>query len=390
MFVRDRNGAVSLQEERMSIKPCRPKWPGTITGRERFNNQMHYRPVDRCFNMEFGYWDENFRKWPMFVENGITNNEEADIFFSFDKVGRVSGRTWLSPPFEQRIVDETDSTNIIINPDGLLAEVPKDAHDTIPHFIKASVVTPDDWKRVKEERFRRDDPARKLDVEALKKKHPADRDYPLWVGCASMIGKVRDLLTMEGLVYAIHDYPDMVEDIVETCCVLVEDFLDQVLGEIEFDCAGGWEDICCKNGPLVPMDFFKNVVTPRYKRISAKLRAVGIDLWFTDCDGDVRAIMPYLMEGGINCLFPFEVNSCAHPGELLDQYGKDLRIMGGVDKMQLGAGREAIKTYMESLVPYVERGGYIPFCDHRCPPNVDPDDYLYYLDLKEQMFGMKD
>jgi uroporphyrinogen decarboxylase len=63
--------------------------------------------------------------------------------------------------------------------------------------------------------------------------------------------------------------------------------------------------------------------------------------------------------------------------------------MGGVDKIQLGSGRAAIKAYMDTLAPLVERGGYIPFCDHRCPPNVDPDDYLYYLDLKEQMFGMK-
>ena len=95
-----------------------------------------------------------------------------------------------------------------------------------------------------------------------------------------------------------------------------------------------------------------------------------------------------MMAGGINCLFPFEVNSCTHPAELLQQYGHDLRIMGGLDKMALGAGREAIKAYMETLVPLVERGGYIPFCDHRCPPNVKPDDYLYYLDLKEEMFGM--
>jgi uroporphyrinogen decarboxylase len=56
----------------------------------------------------------------------------------------------------------------------------------------------------------------------------------------------------------------------------------------------------------------------------------------------------------------------------------------------MGKGREAIKAYMETLGPLVERGGYIPFCDHRCPPNVDPDDYLYYLDLKEEMFGQID
>ena len=44
----------------MDIKPCRPKWKGTMTDRERFVNQMNYKPFDRCFNMEFGYWDENF------------------------------------------------------------------------------------------------------------------------------------------------------------------------------------------------------------------------------------------------------------------------------------------------------------------------------------------
>mgnify|MGYP007066316780 CR=1 FL=1 len=60
-----------------------------------------------------------------------------------------------------------------------------------------------------------------------------------------------------------------------------------------------------------------------------------------------------------------------------------------MDKLALGAGKDAIKKYMESIAPYVERGGFIPFCDHRCPPNVDPMDYIYYLDLKEEMFGMK-
>ena len=59
-----------------------------------------------------------------------------------------------------------------MNGDGLMAEVPLDGHDTIPHYIKASVVTPEDWKRAKEERFRRDDPVRRVDVEAIRRHHP--------------------------------------------------------------------------------------------------------------------------------------------------------------------------------------------------------------------------
>ncbi len=371
-----------------TITPCRPRWKGTMTDRERFNNQMHYRPVDRCFNMEFGYWEENYQQWPIFTENGITNEAEANQFFNFDRIGVVSGVIWMNPPFPHEVVGETETTRIIRNGDGLLAEVPKDGHDTIPHYIKASIVTPDDWKRAKEERFRRDDPARRVDVEALKRAYPPDRDYPLGVHCGSMIGVIRNMLTFEGLAYATYDYPDMVEDMVETACVLVEDYLDQVLGQIDFDYATGWEDICFKNGPIISLSFYERVIGPRYKRIGKKLHEHGIDLWYTDCDGDVRPLLPGFLEAGINCLFPFEVNGCAHPAELLNEYGKDLRIMGGVDKIALGKGPEAIKAYLETLVPLVERGGYIPFCDHRCPPNVKPEDYLYYLDLKEQMFGM--
>ena len=164
-----------------------------MTDRERFNNQMHYRPVDRCFNMEFGYWNENYEVWHMFRDNGITCEKQANEFFSFDRIEVVSGKNWMWPPFEEKVVEERENTRVLINADGLLAEVPKDGHDTIPHYMAPSIVTPDDWKKCKEERFRVDDPARIVDVEALKKQHPADRDYPLGVDCGSMIGKIREI-----------------------------------------------------------------------------------------------------------------------------------------------------------------------------------------------------
>lgn len=363
------------------------KWEGTMTDRERFNNQMHYKPVDRCFNMEFGYWDENFTQWSMFKDNGITNNAEADRFFNFDRFEHIYCDVWISPPFETKVIEHRGDKNLILTSDGLYAEVPADGHDTIPHYVGSSIETPDDWKKVKAERFR-PEVVRKVDIEALKKQHKPDRDYPLGIHCGSMIGNIRDLLTFEGLCYAIYDYPEMVEDMIETACVLVENMLDQVLPHFDFDFASGWEDICFKNGPIVSPDYFKRVVMPRYKRINKKLKAYGIDLWYTDCDGDIRPILPYFMEGGINCMFPYEVNGCCHPADLLNEYGKDLRIMGGIDKIQLKAGKDAIKRYLDSVAPLVERGGYIPFCDHRCPPDVSEENYLYYLDLKKEMFGL--
>lgn len=370
------------------ITPCRGRWRGRMSDRDRFNSQMHHRPVDRCFNMEFGYWNDNFRLWRLFRENGITSNTAADRFFNFDRIENITGPTWLNPPFPARVIAERGDRRVIMNADGLTAEIPRDDHSTIPHFVRSSITGPDDWRRVKSERLRRDDPQRRVDVAALARAHPPGRDYPLGVHCGSLIGKIRDMLTFEGLAYAIHDHPDMVEEMVETVCRLVEDFLDQVLPRIDFDFAAGWEDICFKNGPLVSPDFFRAVITPRYRRIAAKLHAAGIDLWYTDCDGDVRHLLPHFLAGGINCLFPFEVNGSGPPGPLLKRYGPELRIMGGVDKTRLAAGRPAIDACLETLRPLVARGGYIPFCDHRCPPDVPENDYLYYLDRKEKLFGL--
>ena len=373
----------------MAITRLLEPWPGRLTARERFVRQMNFQSVDRCFNMEFGYWDENFREWKIFRDNHITSNEAADHFFGFDRFEVIVPRVWMDPPLEPRVVETTSTSRIVMDSDGVLTEIPLDGHDTIPRFLKSSITTPDDWKRFRDHHFRRDSPGRIPDIAKLKRRHPADRDYPLGIYCGSMIGKIRDLLTFEGLAYAVYDYPEMVEEMVERCCVLVEDALDRLLPHFDFDFASGWEDICFKNGPLVSVDFFRDVVMPRYRRIRTKLDRYGIGLWFTDCDGDVRPILPYLLEGGINCLFPFEVMGCAHPGELLDRYPGQLRIMGGVNKIELAGGRERIKRCLESLVPYVERGGYIPFCDHRCPPNVPEEDYLYYLELKREMFGLK-
>ena len=106
---------------------------GTMTDRERFNRQMRYQPVDRCFNMEFGYWDENFKDG-LFYENNITSNHEADIFFNFDRIEVISGRVWLN--LQIRSCGRADTTLIMMNGDGLLAEVPKDGHDTIPHYVR--------------------------------------------------------------------------------------------------------------------------------------------------------------------------------------------------------------------------------------------------------------
>jgi uroporphyrinogen decarboxylase len=58
-------------------------------------------------------------------------------------------------------------------------------------------------------------------------------------------------------------------------------------------------------------------------------------------------------------------------------------LLGGVNKLALIAGREAVDRELEHLRPLVERGGYLPCVDHRVPPDVSYENYLYYLEKKK-------
>ncbi|RIK29613.1 MAG: hypothetical protein DCC55_37850 [Chloroflexi bacterium] len=54
-------------------------------------------------------------------------------------------------------------------------------------------------------------------------------------------------------------------------------------------------------------------------------------------------------------------------------------IMGGFDKHILQGSQAAIEQEVRRLAPLVEEGGYIGFCDHRVPPDVPLENYLFFL-----------
>ena len=48
---------------------------------------------------------------------------------------------------------------------------------------------------------------------------------------------------------------------------------------------------------------------------------------------------------------------------------------------------ENLGRALETAMPLVEEGGYIAFCDHRVPPDVTLDHYLFYLDTVREVWG---
>jgi uroporphyrinogen decarboxylase len=131
---------------------------------------------------------------------------------------------------------------------------------------------------------------------------------------------------------------------------------------------------------------FRTFALPRYKKVCRWLHDRGIKHIGLDSDGNISKLIPIWLEAGINVLWPFEVQSGMDVLEVRKTYGRDLVLMGGIDKRVLSRGGQSMREEVDRVTPLVEDGGYIPEPDHSIPPDVAWQDFCeYILYLKQRL-----
>jgi len=83
----------------------------------------------------------------------------------------------------------------------------------------------------------------------------------------------------------------------------------------------------------------RRLMVPQYRRITDVLHRHGIGAILVDCDGNHDELVPLWLQGGINGVFPLEVAAGEDPVALRRRYGKDLLLVGGIDKRELAKDR---------------------------------------------------
>ncbi len=191
---------------------------------------------------------------------------------------------------------------------------------------------------------------------------------------------------VEGMSYLMFDDPDVYSDMVDTLADLTCWSLDQNLpiakdmGVVP-DMGFGWEDICGKSGPLVSPAIFDRCVAAGYRKIRDKLESYDVHLLGIDTDGLIEPLVPNWMAAGVNLFFPIEPGTWGGTPEYLrSRFGKDMRMMGGYDKLALEKGFAAIDKELESHIDLMKEGGFVLMPDHLITPDTSLEDYKYYLD----------
>jgi len=357
-----------------------------MTTRERFNRVLHWEVPDRVPNMEFGYWKKTVEVWHgQGLPERLKTDEDVERYLGLEGISiipEIPVKNGLFPAFEERTLEVRDGRRIISRTDGAICEV-AESDSSIPRFIRFPVETREDWEKFRAERLDMNLPARIGDV-----RHTAAAAHaagmPALIHCGSLYGWIRDFMGLENLSIALITDRAWMEDIMEHLTEMTLFLIDRALDGVDVDVAWWWEDMCYNHGPLVSPRLFEEMMVPRYKKITEALSRRGVNVNVLDCDGRIYDLVPGWLRGGINCMFPIEA---AHtdPLRLRRDYGDGVFLIGGVNKLALIAGPEAIDREMERLHPLVEGGGYIPTVDHRVPPDVTFENYLYYLEKKKEI-----
>lgn len=362
-----------------------------MNARERWVRWMHFQPVDHIPDEEFGYWSENLKVWK---QQGLPDDvTDLDAYFQFDRRSGIGGNTGLLPPFPSEVVEETDRYKIVRNSDGALEQIFKDGSSSIPHYIDFGLKGRKEWEELYKPRLDINDPRRYPENQSNWEQLKAMFNDPNWnlpvgIGIGSLFGVPRNWAGFERIALLCYDDPELIEEIVTHLADLICAVIKRSATEIKLDYAAGWEDMAFKNGPIISPKMMRRWLTPNYKRITDILRANGCDIIYLDCDGNVNDMIDPWLEGGINGIFPCDVAAGSDPVAIRKKYGDKVVILGGVNKHALIAGKEAIRAEIKRIKPYVLEGGWIPHVDHRCPPDVTFENYIYYLDVKRETFGI--
>jgi hypothetical protein len=361
-----------------------------MNARERFNAIMHYQPVDRCPIMDFGFWAETL---PLWEEQGYPKGANPDEFFGMDpQWAHCGGNTHLCPSFPHVVLEDKGASEIVQNGDGVIVERGKYL-GSIPRHISHKLTDRASWELHFKPRLQPNDPKRFGDPakwqQNVARWTDPKRDYPLWIGIGSLYGIPRNWFGLERISEVVYDDPELFDEIVETLAQVIISVITRTCeAGVRPDAASMWEDMCYNSGPLLSPRMFDQIIVPRLQRITKTLLNYGVDIVVVDCDGKIDALAPLWMKGGVNTMFPIEVGTWgADPLKFRQQYGKDMRLMGGVDKHILAKSRADIAAEVLRLAPLVREGGFIPFCDHRVPPDVSLANYLFYLDEAKRVWG---
>jgi len=98
--------------------------------------------------------------------------------------------------------------------------------------------------------------------------------------------------------------------------------------------------------------------------------------------GNINALLPLLVEGGVDILNPVGPTDNMNLAEIKEKYGDKLTILGGISKFIGQMSREELESHVEEVIRIGSKGGgYMTMSEGGIPYTMSHEDFRFYLDI---------
>ena len=373
-----------------------------MNDRERFIGVIEYEAVDRVSNYELGGWPQTVERW---LQEGVPADQMTfgnwfvgEDYIGLDRREYINVNFNMIPAFDVEVLERTERYEIVRSSIGIVSKALIDGsigggRMSMDQYLSFPVENIDDFREMK-----------KRYIAGIEERYPQNwkenllpewqnRDHVLALGhnCSAcgFYWRAREWMGTENLSFAWYDQPDLMHEMMEFYADFTIACAKPILAETDVEYFNLNEDFAMKNGPLLSPDTFRKFIFPHLKRLVEFFKSNGTRYIMLDSDGNPEALIPMLMDAGVDIIWPLERASDMDPVRIRKKFGKDLRLMGGVDKRELAKGKAKIDEHLRQLAPLVEEGGFIPHVDHTVPPDISWENFIYYMDVKRRLLEGK-
>ncbi len=344
-----------------------------MTDRERILAVLNHKEPDRI-PIHDSIWGATINRWK---KEGLPEDVDVAEYFNFEF--RWMGAD-TSPRFPTQVFERNEKYILTTTSFGGKRKNWTD-YSTTPELVECPIKTKQDWSEIKKRLkpdFTRVDWASGL---SNFQKYYGEGKFICYSGGFGY-DILQNYMRSDQLLLAMIEDPEWIKDMVMTLAELNIVMCELMLKNgFKFDGAWMWNDMGYRNGLLFSPDLYYKTHYQADKMAYSYFHSKGLKTFLHSC-GNVKELIPIMIETGLDCLQPLEVKAGMDVVELKEKFGDKISFMGGIDVrvMEKGDKEKIEEEIKRKIVAAKKNGGYIYHSDHSVPKDVSFETYKYVIE----------
>ena len=354
-----------------------------MNGKERIARQLKRLPVDHIGSTE-EFWSFTQAKW---VRDGkIPEGTFLTDHFGFDLDKAWDCNLAIDPDFKDVVIDEDEDTVTYLNGNGAKLRQHK-KHASTPEHIGYSIHNREDWLE-KAKPFLNVS-ANRLGREWYRSQKAAcDKAGRFFFSAGvNVFEAIHPITGHEDMLAGMALDPDWILEMADVFSDLIIGIHEELFAaEGKPDGIWFYEDMGFKGRPFMSPEMYRELILPAHKKTFDWAHGLGLPVVVHSC-GFVEALVPGLVEAGMDALQAMEVKAGMDMLKLYDMFGEKISFIGGLDVRPVATNNiPAIKAELDAKIPIVKkRNGFILHSDHSIPESTEYETYRYFLDYGREL-----